>query len=240
MYYFRLDDASEYRDIEKWSRIENIFDRYNIRPLVGIIPQIKDEYLVSAYQRDFCFWDKALRWKEKGWKIALHGYEHIYLTTDGGINPVNNRSEFAGLSFDIQSNKIKKGYDYLISKNIRPDVFFAPSHTFDKNTLLALKKETEIRIISDTIANDVYFRDDFYFVPQQSGDVRKLPFKVVTFCYHPNNMTEDAFIKLDSFIKDNRRKIGNFADIYLIKRKFSMLDKIYEKLYFLKRKLRKK
>ena len=109
MYYFRLDDASEYRDIEKWSRIENIFDRYNIRPLVGIIPQIKDEYLVSAYQRDFCFWDKALRWKEKGWKIALHGYEHIYLTTDGGINPVNNRSEFAGLSFDIQSNKIKKG-----------------------------------------------------------------------------------------------------------------------------------
>ena len=240
MYYFRLDDASEYMDAEKWLRIENIFDRYDIHPLVGIIPQNKDQSLITAYQKDIAFWDKALKWKAKGWKIALHGYEHLYLSRDGGINPVNNRSEFAGISYDMQAEKIRNGYEDLISKNIKPEVFFAPSHTFDNNTLLALKNESEIRIISDTVANDVYYKDGFYYIPQQSGNVRKLPFKVVTFCYHPNMMLDNDFVKLESFIKVNRKKIANFEDILLKKRKLSLIDKLYNKLYFLKRMLREK
>lgn len=76
---------------------------------------------------------------------------------------------------------IQHGVDVLKGHDIKPKVFFAPSHIFDENTLVALKEESDIRIISDTIANDVYFENDFYFIPKQSGRVRKLPFKVCTF-----------------------------------------------------------
>jgi predicted deacetylase len=82
---------------------------------------------------------------------------------------------------------------------IDPKVFFAPAHTFDNNTLIALKECSNIRIISDTIANDVYSQFGFTFVPQQSGRVRKLPFKTVTFCYHPNVMNDDEFVRLEKF-----------------------------------------
>ena len=74
---------------------------------------------------------------------------------------------------------------------IDPKVFFAPAHTFDNNTLIALKECSNIRIISDTIANDIYTKYGFTFVPQQAGRVRKQPFRTVTFCYHPNTMNDD-------------------------------------------------
>ena len=44
MYLVRLDDASEYMDIEKWKIVEGILDKYQIKPLVGIIPDNKDAF----------------------------------------------------------------------------------------------------------------------------------------------------------------------------------------------------
>ena len=77
--------------------------------------------------------------------------------------------------------------------------FFAPSHTFDQNTLSALKNETPIRIISDTIA--MFIKEGvFWFIPQQSGVVRWLPYKTVSVCYHPNTTKDDDYIRLESFI----------------------------------------
>lgn len=43
--------------------------------------------------------------EKKGWIIALHGYEHVFETTSGGINPVNNKSEFAGVNLEKQKKK---------------------------------------------------------------------------------------------------------------------------------------
>ena len=185
-YILRLDDASDYMDVKKWQRMEELLDQYGIKPLVGVIPDNLDSSLTDTYEQDPEFWDKTARWKEKGWELALHGCYHKYTTKEGGINPVNQRSEFAGVPLDRQKEMIRHGVDVLKGHDIEPKVFFAPSHTFDENTLVALKEESDIRIISDTIANDVYFENNFYFIPQQSGRVRKLPFKMVTFCYHPN------------------------------------------------------
>lgn len=84
---------------------------------------------------------------------------------------------------------------------INPKIFFAPAHTFDRNTLLALKNKSNIRIISDTIAYDKYEDEGITFIPQQSGRVRKLPFKTVTFCYHPNLMRDKDFFELENFLK---------------------------------------
>lgn len=39
------------------------------------------------------------RWQDKGWHIALHGYDHVYISENSGLEPFNNKSEFAGLSY---------------------------------------------------------------------------------------------------------------------------------------------
>lgn len=234
-YILRLDDASDYMDVEKWSRMEELLDKYQIKPLVGVIPDNQDPALVDVYEQDPLFWEKANRWKEKGWELALHGSNHKYITEEGGMNPVNKRSEFAGVPLDEQRKKIRIGIEIFREHGIEPQIFFAPSHTFDENTLEALKRESDIRIISDTVANDVYYQNGFYFIPQQSGRVRKLPFKVCTFCYHPNGMENGDFDKLEKFLKNYRLNFSSTTNLILRKRKLSVVDLILRKAYFMRK-----
>ena len=67
-YILRLDDASDYMDTEKWQRMEDMLDKYGVKPLVGIIPDNQDSALVETYKQDSEFWNKTARWKEKGWE----------------------------------------------------------------------------------------------------------------------------------------------------------------------------
>lgn len=238
MYLIRLDDASDRMHIEKWARIEGLLDENGIKPLVGVIPLNRDP-LMEQFPMDPMFWDKARRWQEKGWRIALHGYEHVYSTQCAGINPVHNKSEFAGHSLEIQREKIRDGLRILKEKGLSPTAFFAPSHTFDKNTLEALRLESDIRVISDTVANEPYCRYGFTFIPQQAGRVRELPFKVTTICLHPNFTTDREFDEIEAFFKAHP---GEFLDpnaMIPTTRKRSLLDRGYEVAYFLKRKVRK-
>lgn len=108
-YLLRLDDASDYSDRERWQRMENLLDRYGIRPIVGIIPDNQDPEMVESYPRDEAFWQTVARWQQKGWTLALHGCTHEYITKDGGLNPVNHRSEFAGVPLEEQCAKIRRG-----------------------------------------------------------------------------------------------------------------------------------
>ena len=233
-YLLRLDDASDYMDLPKWNRMERLLDRYSVRPIFGIIPKNHDEALLSKYEQNPDFWELIQGWIKKGWIPAMHGYEHRYVTKDGGINPVNKRSEFAGLPYEEQAEKIRNGYRILQNHGIEPNIFFAPSHTFDENTLLALQKETPIRIISDTIAWDIYKSGDFWFIPQQSGQVRNLPFQTVTFCYHPNTMTDAAFEQLERFLK--KHSFITFSKDLLKNREITAVDRLIRHLYLWKHK----
>lgn len=232
-YIMRLDDACEKRNIKYWDRIEKILDNYGIKPLVGIIPHCEDP-MMDKYPTDDGFKMRVKNWMDKNWVIALHGYNHVYSSNCGGINPVNCRSEFAGESLERQKEKIKKGVSILNDMGIKPQVFFAPSHTFDKNTITALKEESDIRIISDTIANDSYEKYGMTFVPQQSGRVRALPFKIVTFCYHPNTMNENDFSELENFLKKYQRKFISFP-LQRVSRHKNFVDCFLERLYFARR-----
>lgn len=238
MYLIRLDDASDHMNTERWDRVERILDENGVKPLVGVIPLNRDPMLLE-FAEDPGFWEKARRWQEKGWRIALHGYEHVYSSNCAGINPVHDRSEFAGHPLELQREKIREGVRILKEKGLTPTAFFAPSHTFDENTLEALRLESGIRTISDTVANDTYCRNGFTFIPQQAGRVRELPFKVTTICLHPSFTTDPEFDEIEAFLKAHS---GQFLDPYAIgptTRKRSLLDRGYELAYFLKRKLRK-
>ena len=234
MYIMRLDDASEFMDTEKWRKMEMLLDEYSIKPIFGIIPHNEDKDLLD-YRFVDDFWEWMRDWVSKGWTPALHGYTHVFETNEGGLNPVNRRSEFAGVPLDRQRQKVRDGYEILKTQGIEAQIFFAPAHTFDENTLKALAQETPIRIISDTVANDIYFEKGFYFIPQQSGHVRKLPFKTVTFCYHPNIMTDAHFEELERFLKENAARFVNVPQLNLKSRKKNILDKVLSWLYFLHR-----
>ncbi len=238
-YIIRLDDASDYMDFKKWIHMEKLLDKHEIKPIFGIIPKNMDDSLTSKYKQNLNFWDLINQWIKKGWMPAMHGYEHRYITNNSGINPVNKKSEFAGLPYEKQAKKIRDGYKILSEHGITPNIFFAPSHTFDKNTLKAVRIETPIRIICDTIAWNTYKNDSFWFIPQQSGTARRLPFKIVTFCYHPNNMEKSDFELLDRFIYKYHSKFIDVNSLILSNRRFSIIDSLLRFLYFSRRLIEK-
>lgn len=238
-YFVRLDDACPYMNYEKWAKILDILDRYSIKPLVGIIPHNEDEATMPD-EENLNFWSEARIWQEKGYSIALHGYNHCYCSNSGGINPLFPRSEFAGLSFNEQEKKISDGYNLLKSYGILPNCFFAPSHTFDNNTLNALVKATPIRTICDTMALRSYRIGDITVIPQQIGSFKKilLPGDWV-FCFHPNVMSENQINAFEKFIINNRKLFHDFGTIETnIQRKMGLADKLLQEFYFLMRKMR--
>ena len=53
-YLIRLDDACHDMAIDKWSQIEDLLDKYSIKPIVAVIPDNKDEKLVfDQYDNQF-------------------------------------------------------------------------------------------------------------------------------------------------------------------------------------------
>ena len=240
-YLIRLDDACPTMSIEKWTRIEVILDKCGIRPMVGIVPHNEDDHLMCE-QADNDFWNRVKAWETKGWSIALHGLNHCYISNKGlsGLNPFWKRSEFAGVSLDQQKEKIRKGVSILKEHGINPKYFFAPSHTYDENTLEALRQESNIRIISDSIGRKPYKKDDFIFIPQIVGHCMEIPLLGVwTFCLHPNSMTDANFEATEMFVKQHQNEFISFDDLNLnnVATK-SLFDKALSALFFGYRKIR--
>lgn len=240
-YLIRLDDACSTMDRSKWERMEHILNKYGVKPMVGVIPFNEDPHQkISPVDEEF--WMKMKEWDNKGWTIALHGYNHCYDSKDGlnGLNPMWERSEFAGLSLEKQRKKIRDGIAILRSHDINPMYFFAPSHTFDENTLVALTKESDIRIISDTIAIRPYRYGEFVFIPQFGGKCRKMILPgVFTFCFHPSTMTDIDIEQVELFIDKNYKNFIAFADVNIetvgVK---TLFDRMLSWGYFLIRKIR--
>ena len=241
-YLIRLDDACPTMDGAKWQRMFDILDRYGVRPMVGIIPHNEDpKQEIDALDVEFL--NKAKIWQQKGYAIALHGYNHCYISNEGlrGLNPLWERSEFAGVPYDVQKQKIRDGFEILSSHGVKPKYFFAPSHTFDENTLKALKECTDIRIISDTIATKPYKRGDFVFLPQLGGHCTEMKINGIwTFCLHPSTMMDANFEATERFMKEHKEEFVSFESLDLDNLKGKgLLDSLLSKAYFLRRKLRK-
>lgn len=241
-YLIRLDDACPTMDKAKWQRIFDILDRYGVRPMVGIIPHNEDP-MQEIDAPDEEFWDKAKQWQQKGYAIALHGYNHCYISNKGmeGLNPLWSRSEFAGVSLEVQKQKIRDGFKILSSNGVKPKYFFAPSHTFDENTLKALRECTDIRIISDTIATKPYQKDEFVFLPQLGGHCTEMKILGVwTFCLHPSAMTDANFDATESFLKNHKNEFIGFDELDLSNlKKKSLLGRLLSWVYFSQRKIRR-
>jgi predicted deacetylase len=154
-YIIRLDDACDTQYQAKWSEIERILQLNNIKPMVAVIPSNEDVDL-HYNESNPNFWSVVKRWQDNGWVIGQHGFKHQRhsVKKQDVIVPLHCESEFAGLSFHAQCSLIEKGYGIMRNKSIYPRVWISPCHTFDLNTLRAIKTVTQIKVISDGITDD--------------------------------------------------------------------------------------
>jgi len=230
-YIIRLDDACPTMNRDNWKRVEQLLNRYKIKPLVAVIPSNKDNKLmVDDINKDF--WKDVKKWQNKNWEIALHGFEHKYVTKHKSIVPINDYSEFAGLSLEKQREKIREGMKIFQQHNIFCRVWIAPAHSFDKNTVKALKKESNINIISDGIAWSPYYEHDMHWIPQQLWKPREMLFGIWTICYHPDEMKDKDFEILENFLEKNFKKFTSIDKLKLNKKSKSLLEKSFEKIYW--------
>ncbi len=201
-YLLRLDDANPWQLKARWNRIEELLDRYGVKPIVAVVPSCEDPALKSD-DEDEDFWEKARNWQAKGWTLALHGFNHVLSGTGRGVVPLNRRTEFAGQSEAQQRLKIREGYQIMREKGLEPTVWVAPAHTFDRTTVRLLLEETSIRTISDGLARQPFTRWGMTWLPQQLWKPRECPTGVWTICLHPSSDPEKSFDRLESFLKEH-------------------------------------
>ena len=230
-YIIRMDDANPTMNHRNWSRLEKILNNYKIKPIVAVIPKNRDKKLIIDRPNQN-FWRSVKRWQNRNWEIALHGFEHQYITQGESLVPINSYSEFAGVPLEEQRYKIREGIKIFKEHNISCRTWIAPAHSFDKNTIKALQSESDITIISDGIAWSPYYKYNMHWIPQQLWKPRDMPFGVWTICYHPDEMRDRDFDILERFLEKNHKKFTSIDNLKLTKKPKSMLEKGFEKLYW--------
>lgn len=211
-FILRLDDACPEMDIYKWDRMERILDRYQIEPIVGIIPQNEDETFTFPY--DEMFWSKACKWQAQHWTIAQHGYTHKVVNHPRRgyyYLAVETITEFAGVSYERQKEMLRKGKEAMKAKGVFPTCFFAPAHTFDYHTVKAISEDPDYKFISDGHALHAYEKDHCVFVPSIFDGLHIIG-GVQTFIFHPTYMKEEDFEHLEAFLKLHGEDFINAED----------------------------
>ncbi len=201
----RMDDITPDMDWKKFNRFKEILDDYGICPLIGVVPDNRDKKLKIDEPRED-FWEYVKELQENGWAVAMHGLNHLYTTKNPGIFPIGGKSEFAGLSYIRQDEMIREGRRILMSKGIVTDIFMAPSHSFDQNTLRALKRNG-FYIITDGFGLTPYRMDEMIFYPisvKRSRSLEDTRDGIVTFVYHTNTMSDKDFEKLEKLMDSGK------------------------------------
>jgi peptidoglycan/xylan/chitin deacetylase (PgdA/CDA1 family) len=179
-----------------WNEVENILIRTGVKPILAVVPDNRDEDLMFD-PPDANFWERVRGWQDRGWTIGLHGYQHRYVTKEAGMFGRMPISEFAGLPLDAQEAKLRNALEIFHQQMVFPELWVAPAHSFDENTIAALSK-VGMHTISDGYALYPY-RDSggIHWVPQQVGRFRNIPFGVWTICHHINDWTSREVAQLD-------------------------------------------
>lgn len=198
-YIIRLDDASEFMNFKKWQPFFEIIDSYRLKPIISVIPFNKDPKMINDHP-DLNFWDKVRIWQDKGYRIAVHGYEHYYKNNNSGLIGFNRYSEFSGIPFVEQRRMLLEAKKKFQSENVIAEIFVAPAHTFDNNTLKALLEIKDIHFISDGFFINPIYKDKLCWIPQQlwSPSVKKKG--VWTVCYHPETSNLNDIELLKTFL----------------------------------------
>ena len=236
----RFDDIAENMNWHLMDKFEELFDKYNIKPLMGVIPNNKDVDLKSFPKREN-FWQIVKNWQSKGWEISMHGYDHLYLRDTNKKDYFNygGKSEFYGESLAAQSQKIRLGLEIFRKNEIKIRTFFAPNHTYDYNTFIALKNSGIFEVI-DGYGLKPYTENKIKFTPQLFYKLFFLPFGLQTTQIHLNELTEKDFENFKNFVEKKYKNIVTYDEaLNLLSDKIidRILNKFINFVLILKRKI---
>lgn len=236
-YLVRLDDACLTMPRSIWVEAEAMLDALGIRPLVGVIPDNADPELMIDPPSP-TFWDLVRSWQHKGWVIGMHGCRHVFhpVPRHRLLLPFYDKSEFSGLCLSDQAALIARSWAVFERERVRPTVWIAPAHCFDRDTLSAIKQETQIRIVSDGIALNQYWAHGFHWLPQQLWAPKPRHFGLWTICLHPSNMSPAAIKELGKLLATPyfRKRVTTVSELRLIKRSRSLADRVFEQYFWTK------
>lgn len=220
----RFDDICPTMNWSQWEKAKSLLDKTGVKPLLGVVPDCTDPDLKIDNPRPD-FWDYIKSLQSEGYTIAMHGYHHIFETKADGLVTRNKISEFAGLSYEVQLEKICRGKEIMNSHGVETDIFFAPAHSYDDNTLKALAA-CGFKYISDGLSSKPYSRQGVILLPCRSGGIPRMNNKngYVTAVVHAHewerkdkaidytkfrNLLEEHYVEIVSFMEFSKWKPGN-------------------------------
>lgn len=221
----RMDDITPDMDWAKFMRFKALCDLYQVKPLIGVVPSNMDENLHIDTPEDIPvrdFWEYIKELQKKGWCVAQHGVTHVYTTKKMGCFPLNKLSEFAGTGYERQYEALKQGKAVLAEHGIETDIFMAPAHSFDRDTIRALK-ELGFSRMTDGFGECPYMRwgMTFYPISFRQGSVLKNEKKkgCATFVVHTNTMDDKDFARYERLFSDYKDRLISFSDLLEMKPK---------------------
>ena len=227
----RFDDIAENMNWHFMEKSEQLFDKYKIKPVLGVIPNNQDKELKS-YPKKENFWEMVRIWQSKGWEISMHGYNHLYQseTNKNDYFKYGGKSEFYGETLIDQTNKIQKGLEIFKKNKVKIRSFFAPNHTYDSNTFEALKNSGIYQVV-DGYGLKPYSKNKIIFVPQLFYKIFLIPFGLQTTQIHLNIMKDEDFNKLQSLIEKNYQNIITYDEALDLLSE-NLLDKFINKIIY--------
>lgn len=230
----RFDDICPTMDYKQFQRATNLLDQYGVKPLIGVIPDCKDpDLMIEGVHEDF--WEFIKELQSKGYTVAMHGVNHVFDSNARGIVTKRIGSEFAGLPFDVQVEKIKKGKEILKSHGIETDIFFAPAHSYDENTLKALSVNG-FKYMSDGKSSKPYIWHGIKCVPcRAAGCPRIRNASHYTAVFHAHEWTRADkmmdYVSFENLLKFHKTKIVCFQEFSNIKSGTWMVQRVDEWFY---------
>lgn len=208
----RMDDITPDMDWEKFLAFKEILDTFGIKPLIGVVPDNRDENLHRAKEAGD-FWEYIKELQEEGWSIALHGWRHLYTTKKGGLFPLNRFSEFAGVPYEKQKEMLQDGTDILRQHAIHTDMFMAPAHSYDKNTLRALRELGYTRM-TDGFGKKPYIWQKITFYPISFMLGRSLKKKTgyTTMVIHANEISDEGMERYRRLFAEHKDTFISYSE----------------------------
>ena len=143
---------------------------------------------------------------------------------------------------ETQLSRIKNGLKKFKDEGIEIKSFFAPNHTYDKNTFEALKI-CGINGVIDGYGLMPYKENDIKFIPQLFYNLYALPFGIQSTQIHLNYWKQKDFINFEEFIQKNAKKIITYDQaIEKVNNNFSytLIKKCINKMLRFKRIIRRR
>ncbi|HMG88157.1 MAG TPA: DUF2334 domain-containing protein [Terracidiphilus sp.] len=210
-YLIRLDDLCPAMLRDPRERFLSILARHGVSSILAVVPDNQDSDL-NRQTPDPEFWDRMRSLQAAGATIAMHGYRHACASRGTSILGLHEKTEFAGVNPSVQRQWIRSGLAILRGQGLRPRLFVAPRHGFDRNTLRALAAEG-LNILSDGFARRPFTQHQILWIPQQLWEPVAQKTGLWTICIHTNTATASLEEGLGRFLAEHASQLTSFDQV---------------------------